>query len=110
MTLEELETKLDELLDTEDVSERAARGVELKLAMRDYKRERDETEEENDSRITALESDVAARDNTIAELRESNTRLADKYGAILLSNDMEDKKKEEDIEVKDIDEYIKKFD
>ena len=89
MTLEELEARLDEVMNTADEAERRTKAVDLRLDMRTYKEERDKVEEEHLARITALENDVEARDNDIKELRESNSRLADKYGKILIKEDNE---------------------
>lgn len=90
MTLDELNAKVDELLATEDKAERDAKGVDLKIDMRVYKEERDTTEEEKDAKITALNSDIDELNETIDQLRASNDRLADKYGKILLNEDMKE--------------------
>lgn len=90
MTLEELEAKLDEIAAATDEAVRSTLITDLKVDMRTYKEERDKTEEDNLARITALESDVADRDNTIEEVRAANTKLADKYGKALLKIDEED--------------------
>lgn len=90
MTLEELNAKLDEVLATEDKAERDAKGVDLKIDMRVYKEERDATEEEKDAKITALNSDIEELNETIDKLRTSNENLADKYGKILLKEDMKE--------------------
>lgn len=88
MTLEELNAKFDDVLATEDKAERDAKGAEFKLDMRLYKEERDKTEEENDAKITALTGEIEEHKDTIEKLRTSNENLADKYGKILLKEDM----------------------
>jgi hypothetical protein len=107
MTLEELETKLDEVLAESDVDIRSTKIADLKLAMRDYKSERDETELQKDSEIESLKEDVKARDETINTLKESNSALAQRYGKIALENrELDDKDDEEENEIDDL---IKKF-
>lgn len=95
LTLDELNAKLDDVLATEDKAERDAKGVELKLDMRLYKEERDKTEEENNAKITALNSEIDEHKDTIEKLRTSNENLADKYGKILLKEDMKKEENEE---------------
>lgn len=90
MTLEELEAKLDEIAAATDEAIRSTLITDLKVDMRTYKEERDKTDEDNLARITALENDVAYRDNTIEEVRAANTKLADKYGKALLKADEKD--------------------
>ena len=107
MTLEELEAKLDEVLAESDADIRSTKIADLKLAMRDYKSERDETELNKDSEIEALKEDVKSRDKTIDELKESNSALAQRYGKIALENRELDKK--DDDEENEIDDLIKKF-
>ena len=108
MTLEELEAKVDEVLAENDADLRATKIADLKLAMRDYKSERDETELAKDSEIEALKEDVVARDKTIDELKESNSALAQRYGKIALAeSDKEEEVEEDDSEIDDL---IKKFD
>lgn len=109
MTLEELEARVDEVINTSDEAERRTKAVDLKLDMRTYKEERDRTEEENNARITALENDVNDRDSIISELRESNTRLADKYGKILIKEDEREVEESNEDEY-DLDGLIKRFD
>lgn len=107
MTLEELEAKLDEVLAESDVDIRSTKIADLKLAMRDYKSERDETELQKDSEIESLKEDVKARDETINTLKESNSALAQRYGKIALENkELDDKDDEEENEIDDL---IKKF-
>lgn len=108
MTLEELEVKVDEVLAENDADLRATKIADLKLAMRDYKAERDETELAKDSEIEALKEDVSARDKTIDELKESNSALAQRYGKIALEARDEEEEKDED--ESEIDDLIKKFD
>lgn len=107
MTLEELEAKLDEVLAESDVDIRSTKIADLKLAMRDYKSERDETELNKDSEIEALKEDVKSRDETIDALKESNSALAQRYGKIALENRELDEK--DDDEENEIDDLIKKF-
>ena len=107
MTLEELELKLDDVLAEPDADIRSTKIADLKLAMRDYKSERDETELNKDSEIEALKEDVKSRDETIASLKESNSALAQRYGKIALENKELDEK--DDDEENDIDDLIKKF-
>ena len=107
MTLEELEAKLDEVLAESDADIRSTKIADLKLAMRDYKSERDETELNKDSEIEALKEDVKSRDETIDALKESNSALAQRYGKIALENrELDDKEDEEENEIDDL---IKKF-
>jgi hypothetical protein len=107
MTLEELEAKLDEVLAESDVDIRSTKIADLKLAMRDYKSERDETELQKDSEIESLKEDVKARDETINTLKESNSALAQRYGKIALENkELDDKDDEEENQIDDL---IKKF-
>lgn len=107
MTLEELEAKLDEVLAESDVDIRSTKIADLKLAMRDYKSERDETELQKDSEIESLKEDVKSRDETINTLKESNSALAQRYGKIALENrELDDKDDEEENEIDDL---IKKF-
>lgn len=107
MTLEELETKLDEVLAESDADLRSTKIADLKLAMRDYKSERDETELQKDSEIESLKEDVKSRDETINTLKESNSALAQRYGKIALENkELDDK---DDDEENEIDDLIKKF-
>lgn len=107
MTLEELESKLDEVLAESDVDIRSTKIADLKLAMRDYKSERDETELQKDSEIESLKEDVKSRDETINTLKESNSALAQRYGKIALENrELDDKDDEEENEIDDL---IKKF-
>lgn len=107
MTLEELETKLDEVLAESDIDIRSTKIADLKLAMRDYKSERDETELQKDSEIESLKEDVKARDETINTLKESNSALAQRYGKIALENrELDDRDDEEENEIDDL---IKKF-
>lgn len=107
MTLEELEAKLDEVLAESDADIRSTKIADLKLAMRDYKSERDETELSKDSEIEALKEDVKSRDETIDTLKESNSALAQRYGKIALENRELDEK--DDDEENEIDDLIKKF-
>lgn len=107
MTLEELEAKLDEVLAESDADIRSTKIADLKLAMRDYKSERDETELNKDSEIEALKEDVKSRDETIDTLKESNSALAQRYGKIALENRELDEK--DDDEENEIDDLIKKF-
>lgn len=108
MTLEELELKLDDVLAEPDADIRSTKIADLKLAMRDYKAERDETELNKDSEIEALREDVKSRDETIETLKESNSALAQRYGKIALENrDLENE--DGDDEENDIDDLIKKF-
>ena len=107
MTLEELETKLDEVLAESDADLRSTKIADLKLAMRDYKSERDETELQKDSEIESLKEDVKSRDETINTLKESNSALAQRYGKIALENKEPDDK--DDDEENEIDDLIKKF-
>lgn len=107
MTLEELEVKLDEVLAESDADLRSTKIADLKLAMRDYKSERDETELQKDSEIESLKEDVKARDETINSLKESNSALAQRYGKIALENKELDEK--DDDEENEIDDLIKKF-
>lgn len=107
MTLEELETKLDEVLAESDADLRSTKIADLKLAMRDYKSERDETELQKDSEIESLKEDVKSRDETINSLKESNSALAQRYGKIALENKELDEK--DDDEENEIDDLIKKF-
>ena len=107
MTLEELEAKLDEVLAESDVDIRSTKIADLKLAMRDYKSERDETELNKDSEIEALKEDVKSRDETIDALKESNSALAQRYGKIALENRELDEK--DDDEENEIDDLIKKY-
>lgn len=107
MTLEELEAKLDEVLAESDADIRSTKIADLKLAMRDYKSERDETELNMNSEIEALKEDVKSRDETIDALKESNSALAQRYGKIALENrELDDKEDEEENEIDDL---IKKF-
>lgn len=107
MTLEELETKLDEVLAESDVDIRSTKIADLKLAMRGYKSERDESELQKDSEIESLKEDVKTRDKTINTLKESNSALAQRYGKIALENrELDDKDDEEENEIDDL---IKKF-
>lgn len=107
MTLEELETKLDEVLAESDADLRSTKIADLKLAMRDYKSERDETELQKDSEIESLKEDVKSRDETINTLKESNSALAQRYGKIALENkELDDK---DDDEENEIDDLIKNF-
>jgi hypothetical protein len=107
MTLEELETKLDEVLAESDIDIRSTKIADLKLAMRDYKSERDETELQKDSEIESLKEDVKARDETINTLKESNSALAQRYGKIALENrELDDRDDEEENEIDDL---IRKF-
>lgn len=109
MTLEELEAKLDTISDTTEEAERKALIVDLKVDMRAYKEERDKTEEDNLSRIEALENDIEERDNRINELKDSNTKLVEKYGKALLDID-NDKNESEEVETADeLDDLIKKY-
>lgn len=112
MTLDELNAKLDDVLATEDKSERDAKGMELKVDMRLYKEERDKTEEDNNAKIDALTSEIDEHKGTIDKLKESNSKLVDKYGAILLKEDMnkdEEEEKEENKEIKyTLDELVEK--
>ena len=107
MTLEELEAKLDEVLAESDADLRSTKIADLKLAMRDYKSERDETELQKDSEIESLKEDVKSRDETINSLKESNSALAQRYGKIALENKELDEK--DDDEENEIDDLIKKF-
>lgn len=110
MTLEELEAGLDALVNIPDEAERRAAGITLKLDMRKYKEERDEVENDHLARVEALENDVASRDETIAAIRESNSRLVDKMGKILIEQDMNDDK-DKSIDVNnELDDLIKRFD
>lgn len=107
MTLEELETKLDEVLAESDIDIRSTKIADLKLAMRDYKSERDETELQKDSEIESLKEDVKSRDETINTLKESNSALAQRYGKIALENrELDDRDDEEENEIDDL---IRKF-
>lgn len=107
MTLEELEAKLDEVLAESDADIRSTKIADLKLAMRDYKSERDGTELQKDSEIESLKEDIKSRDETINTLKESNSALAQRYGKIALENrELDDRDDEEENEIDDL---IRKF-
>ena len=87
MTLEELEALADAVENATDESARKMAGVDLKVAMREYKKERDDTELEHLGRIDELEKDVADRDADIEEIRKTNSALALKYAESLKEDD-----------------------
>lgn len=107
MTLDELEAKLDEVMETGDADLRATKLVDLKLAMRDYKAERDEVELNKDAEIEALKGEIEEHKKSIDELKESNSALAQRYGKIAMRDEEEANDKEEQAD--DLDELIKKF-
>ena len=87
MTLEELEALADAVENATDESARKMAGVDLKIALREYKKERDDTELEHLGRIDELEKDVADRDADIEEIRNTNSTLALKYAESLKKDD-----------------------
>lgn len=87
MTIEELEALADAVENATDESARKMAGVDLKVAMREYKKERDDTELEHMGRIEELEKDVADRDADIEEIRKTNSTLALKYAESLKEDD-----------------------
>lgn len=108
MTVEKIEEMLDELMTTEDENLKAVKLTDIKLAVRDYKEERDETETVKDGEIAKLGEDIAERDNTIDELRIANSSLAERYSKIMAKEDAT--QTEEADEAYEIDELIKRFD
>lgn len=89
MTLEELEALADAVENATDESARKMAGVDLKVAMREYKKERDDTELEHVGKIDELEKAVADRDADIEEIRKTNSALALKYAESLKEDDGE---------------------
>ena len=107
MTLEELYGLLDETITSTDDDVKAVKLTDLKMAMRDYKEERDDTELKKDAEIEALKGDIVKKDETISELREANSILAVKYSR---RAEPEPDEPAEPKKVYEIDDLIQKFD
>ena len=108
MTIDELEVMLDELMTTEDENLRAVKLTDIKLGLRDYQKERDDTEVVKDGEINSLREDIATRDDTIAELRTANSTLAERFSKMAMKE--EGVKKELERDDYEIDDLIKRFD
>ena len=108
MTIDELEVMLDELMTTDDENLKAVKLTDIKIGLRDYQKERDDTEVVKDGEINSLKDDVANRDETIAELRTANSTLAERFSKMALKEEGAQKALERDDY--EIDDLIKRFD
>lgn len=108
MTIEEIEGMLDELMTATDENIRAVKLTDIKLALRDYKAERDETETIKDGELKNRDDEIDRLKKDTDELRTANSELASRYSTVLVDKKKEENEAEE--EKYEIDDLIKRFD